>query len=1011
MTDRVAEVSAAIQGRYTLERELGRGGMATVYLAEDLKLHRRVALKLLHPELGATLGPERFLREIAIASRLTHPHILSLHDSGEAAGWLFYAMPYVEGESLRQRLQREPQLPVEETVRIVRAVASALEYAHHEGVVHRDIKPENILLANDTAGGPSHPLVVDFGIARALDAAGGERLTATGLALGTPSYMSPEQAAAGQIDGRSDIYALGCVAYEMLAGAPPFTGPTAQTIMARHAVDPVPSLRTVRRTVPAAIERAIEQALAKVPADRFATASEFADELAAEAAPTVALPPSSWRSARRRARRSLVLIAGIAGIAAIAAGAVAAIRWRGSSTLAVMPSAASIAVLPLAASTGDTALNRLGRDLATTVSASLDGVGGIQTADRLRVAQVTAERPINSPADAAALARRVNARSVLVGTLVGDGANVRLDLGLYDAQTVAPLAQGLAITAPRDSLGALTDSVVWAVLRQVWRRGAPPSPSLAAVTTKSLPALRAFLDGEREVERDRWDAARLAYRSAIAADSTFWLAHFRYVLTQYWQEQDVESGLLDALQRHVDVFPPRDRLLVEAWSEAARDSLPLQLDLYLEATRRFPDYWPGWFFFGDRLYHVGPLAGHDWRDARDALSRAVALNPRLKPAWMHLFFSNAGKDTIESGRALVRLLEFKRSEVPAEPIAQVGLRLIDAVGRSRGMIGPENSPLADSMARLYASPEAGAFHQVTWPWTFLWVGFPQAQISLNGRILRRRVNAASAAAQLRGIAVAWAERGDWDSALVKMRNAVNAEPDPATGDGPGPMDEYGLAVLGVWLGVVEPAAAVSRRPAARASINSSRDEGLSGDLAWLDGLLAYARRDGPGLARARAAARRSGRPDTAVIDRSLAAFQRALGGDRIGAGRELAALEWHCMSRGACELAIPSIAVHRLAAANWLLEAGDTAQAARLLHWHEAAIGGWTWSFSYAVTPLAYLMLARIEEAQGDLRSARVHYEQFLRRHDASLPKERHLVEEARMALVRVAKGYDSIDR
>jgi serine/threonine-protein kinase len=219
------------------------------------------------------LGNERFLREIEIAARLTHPHILPLHDSGAVEGRLFYVMPYVEGESLRQRLERESELSLEETLYIIKAVASALDYAHREGVVHRDIKPENILLHQ------GEPLVADFGVARALDAAGGEKLTETGLALGTPAYMSPEQAASGRLDGRSDVYSLSCVAYEMLAGTPPFTGPTARAILARHAVDKVPPLRTVRPTVPPGVEAAIERALAKVPADRFPTAGEFSSAL------------------------------------------------------------------------------------------------------------------------------------------------------------------------------------------------------------------------------------------------------------------------------------------------------------------------------------------------------------------------------------------------------------------------------------------------------------------------------------------------------------------------------------------------------------------------------------------------------------------------------------------------------------------------------------------------------------------------------------------------------------
>ncbi len=248
--------------------------MATVYLAQDLKHERHVAAKVLRPELAAALGTVRFLREIKITAGLSHPHILPLLDSGEADGFLYYVMPYVEGESLRARLTREKQLPVEDTLEITRAVADALCHAHSLGIIHRDIKPENILFE---AG---HAVVSDFGIARAVSAAGGETLTETGLAVGTPSYMSPEQTAGdGEIDGRSDLYALACVVYEMLAGAPPFTGPTPQAVMARHAVDPVPPLRTVRSMVPESVESAITRALAKVPADRYRTTRLFTEAL------------------------------------------------------------------------------------------------------------------------------------------------------------------------------------------------------------------------------------------------------------------------------------------------------------------------------------------------------------------------------------------------------------------------------------------------------------------------------------------------------------------------------------------------------------------------------------------------------------------------------------------------------------------------------------------------------------------------------------------------------------
>src|SRR5437870_5249735 len=261
VVDLLPRLRTGLAARYRVERELAHGRMATVFLAHDLKHGRPVAIKVLHPELAAAVGTTRFLREIGFAAQLHHPHIVPLHDSGEQDGLPYFVMPYVEGESLRDRLEREPQLPVPEALRIADDVAKALGYAHTLGVVHRDIKPENILLEN------GHALVADFGIARAISAAGSDRLTETGIALGTPAYMSPEQAVEnGPIDGRADVYALGCVVYEMLTGAPPFTGPTAQAILARHAVDAVAPIRTVRETVPRGVEQAVLKALAKVPA-------------------------------------------------------------------------------------------------------------------------------------------------------------------------------------------------------------------------------------------------------------------------------------------------------------------------------------------------------------------------------------------------------------------------------------------------------------------------------------------------------------------------------------------------------------------------------------------------------------------------------------------------------------------------------------------------------------------------------------------------------------------------
>ena len=297
MADLRAQLEAGLGAHYALERELGRGGMATVFLARDLKHDRPVALKVLHPELAASLGPDRFQREIRMAARLQHPHILTVLDSGEAGGRLWFTMPFVEGESLRDRLRRERQLPVEDALRVAREAAQALQYAHDHGIVHRDIKPENLLLTGD-----GNTLVADFGIARVLGGPADEKLTETGLAVGTPAYMSPEQAAGDRsLDARTDVYSLGAVLYEMLAGEPPYTGATTQAMLVKRLTEPAPSVRAVRPTVSDAVDAAIRKALAPVAADRFASAAELARALV-PSAPTqpmaaVPAPPPATRAA------------------------------------------------------------------------------------------------------------------------------------------------------------------------------------------------------------------------------------------------------------------------------------------------------------------------------------------------------------------------------------------------------------------------------------------------------------------------------------------------------------------------------------------------------------------------------------------------------------------------------------------------------------------------------------------------------------------------------------------
>ena len=290
LVEPLTSLRAALTGRYRIERALGAGGMAIVHLAVDEKHERRVALKVLRPEIAAALGHERFLKEIKTTASLHHPHILPLYDSGEAGGFLYYVMPYVEGESLRDRLEREKQLPIEEALRITRQVGDALSYAHSRGVIHRDIKPENLLLES------GHAVVADFGIARAIHAAGGQTLTQTGVAVGTPAYMSPESCAGSQdLDGRSDLYSLGCVLYEMLAGQPPFTGPSAESLVYQHLSAPPPPVTQLRPAVPAEIAGVLAQALAKNPADRFNPVVKFTEALTPQSGP-VAAPVAARRA-------------------------------------------------------------------------------------------------------------------------------------------------------------------------------------------------------------------------------------------------------------------------------------------------------------------------------------------------------------------------------------------------------------------------------------------------------------------------------------------------------------------------------------------------------------------------------------------------------------------------------------------------------------------------------------------------------------------------------------------
>lgn len=407
MTDLLDRLRVALAGRYAVESEIGRGGMATVFLAEDLRHERKVAIKVLHPALAASLGTDRFLREIKIAAKLEHPHILALIDSGEADGLPYYVMPYVKGESLRERLEREGNLPFDEALGIAVEVADALAYAHDHGVVHRDIKPGNILLS---AG---HARISDFGIARALGAASTGYATATGLAVGTPRYMSPEQAGAGEVDGRSDTYALGCVLYEMLVGDPPFDGPTPQSLVAKHAADEVPSLRITDPRIPLFVERVVERAMAKDPAERFQTPRELAETL------TTGTVVARARR-QRRTRRAVVAARAVA-----VAAAIGLVGWW-ISTRSAGPEYERLAVLPLADLTNDPEQAYLASGVHEALIVELGRLGLSVTARRTMARYRDTEKGIGE------IAEELGVDAVIEGSVYRQGDSLEIATRLYD---------------------------------------------------------------------------------------------------------------------------------------------------------------------------------------------------------------------------------------------------------------------------------------------------------------------------------------------------------------------------------------------------------------------------------------------------------------------------------------------------------------------------------------------------------------------------------------------------
>jgi hypothetical protein len=594
--------------------------MATVYLAEDVRHRRRVAIKVLHPELAHAVGPDRFLREIEIAAQLQHPHILPLLDSGAAAGLLYYVMPYVQGESLRNRLTRERQLPLEDVLQIARQIASALAYAHEQGVVHRDIKPENILLGAD------HAVLADFGIARALSAAGGERLTETGLTLGTPAYMSPEQASGERhLDSRSDIYSLGCVVYEMLAGEPPFTGPTVQAIIAKRFGGPVPRVRVVREELPEAVDRALERALAKAPADRFRTAATFSQALVeAATARRVGLIP---RLTRRRSA-GLALIGGFTLVALLLLGLVI---WRRPVTDGTVDPAL-VLVLPFEVADADSSLRYLREGMADLLSMKLTGEGGPRAVDSRAVlgrwSRIAGSPGTNvDPKDAIGLAKGFRAGRLIQGSIVGTSSHLILTASVIRVPEGGTVTRA-SVAGPVDNLPLLVDRLTSQVLA-----GEAGRTDLASLTT--LPALRAYLDGKSAIRAGHPDEALKDLDHALRIDSTFVLAALEFQEASGWASgwlsDDYGPGGVLRAWPFRDRLSPRDHALLVAHA-GPRFPLPSTTAEFLEAAEQAvaaaPERAEAWYKLGDEYFHWGALLSlpHPLGQAAAAFRRAEELD-------------------------------------------------------------------------------------------------------------------------------------------------------------------------------------------------------------------------------------------------------------------------------------------------------------------------------------------------------------------------------------------------
>jgi eukaryotic-like serine/threonine-protein kinase len=586
--------------------------MATVYQAHDLRHDRPVALKVFHPELASILD-ERFVHEIRVAARLAHPHILTVHDSGEAAGLLWYTMPLVDGESLRQRLVRQGVLPVGDAVRIASTVADALDHAHTHGIVHRDIKPENILLF---AG---EPMVADFGIALALDRAGDQRLTQTGVSLGTPAYMSPEQSMGEpRLDGRTDIYSLGCVLYEMLAGEPPFTGPTSQAIVAKRLTQSPQPIRIVRE-VPQALDEAVLTALAQNPADRFTRAQDFARAVT----DAIAGPSRATTPVRRPQSKAIRTRRALGGALLFAVAALSSWLIFTRQTPSIAPTL--LAVLPFDVPAGGS-YGYLAQGMVDLLTRNLAGAEALVTVDPGRV--ISAAGRGGSPQETA---RRLGAGQYIVGSVVPGGSRLRMHAQLYrqEAGTQTAIAEAV-VEGDSTTLFQLVDRLAAQLLVGRGQGQGARLAQTAALTSASLPALKLYLGAERSLRAAQYDSAIAGFQRAIEVDSSFALAYYRLAVAGLFVGR---MGLIGpAMARAGELSPrlsARDRRLLSAFTDMIRGLPDTAERQYREFLEAYPDDLEAQFELANLLYNYNAPRGRSPWEAQELYARVLEGDPKF----------------------------------------------------------------------------------------------------------------------------------------------------------------------------------------------------------------------------------------------------------------------------------------------------------------------------------------------------------------------------------------------